>query len=87
MAAKYAFRDFLDDALRDSFVTGLRNPAVLAALLQKKELNFETASELARVTELAEKSPRFSGRPRVALQEEGSVRAVSKSAGHNTTIS
>ncbi|KAL1444097.1 hypothetical protein MTO96_030051 [Rhipicephalus appendiculatus] len=36
MAAKCAFGNFLDDALRDRFVAGLSNPAIQATLLKKK---------------------------------------------------
>ncbi|KAL3226032.1 hypothetical protein MRX96_025251 [Rhipicephalus microplus] len=43
MAAKCAFGNSLDDALRDRFVAVLSNPATQAKLLKKKELNFEKA--------------------------------------------
>lgn len=55
LAAKCTFRNTLDDALRNRFVTGLGNPAIQAALLKKRELNFETACKLARATKLSEK--------------------------------
>ncbi|KAL1452373.1 hypothetical protein MTO96_027906, partial [Rhipicephalus appendiculatus] len=54
-AAKCGFGIFLDDALRDQFVAGLRNQAIQATLLKKKKLNFETACDLAKEAELVEK--------------------------------
>ncbi|XP_064479680.1 uncharacterized protein K02A2.6-like [Ornithodoros turicata] len=53
MAAKCEFGQFLDDALRDRFVAGLRNPAIQSRLLKKKELTFETACQFAKSVELA----------------------------------
>ncbi|XP_064468815.1 uncharacterized protein LOC135383143 isoform X1 [Ornithodoros turicata] len=58
MAAKCEFGQFLDDALRDRFVAGLRNPAIQTGLLKKKELTFETACEFAKSVELAERESR-----------------------------
>lgn len=78
LAAKCAFGNFLDDALRDRFVAGLRNPAIQAALLKKKELNFETACELARTTELAEKESRSFRPAEACASTEGSVNSIGK---------
>ncbi|XP_049512746.1 uncharacterized protein K02A2.6-like [Dermacentor silvarum] len=55
MAARCDFGTFLDDALRDRFVAGLSDASIQASLLKKKELSFETACDLARSSELAEK--------------------------------
>ncbi|KAH9384278.1 hypothetical protein HPB48_026271 [Haemaphysalis longicornis] len=42
LIAKCAFENFLDDALRDLFIAGLRNPAIQAALFKKKEVYFDS---------------------------------------------
>ncbi|XP_037577020.1 uncharacterized protein LOC119459280 [Dermacentor silvarum] len=54
LAAKCKYGTFLDDALRDRFVAGLRNPAIQTGLLKKKELLFESACDFAKSVEMAE---------------------------------
>ncbi|KAG0425570.1 hypothetical protein HPB47_027276 [Ixodes persulcatus] len=78
VAAKCAFGNFLDNALRDRFVVGLRNPAIQAALLKKRELNVETACELARATELTEDESKGFRPSESVVPGEGSVNSVSK---------
>lgn len=46
LASKCEFGNFLEDALRDKFVAGLKNPAIQAALLEKEALTFETTCEV-----------------------------------------
>ncbi|KAH9360234.1 hypothetical protein HPB48_009409 [Haemaphysalis longicornis] len=77
-AVKCAFGNFLDDPLRDRFIAVLRNPAIQAALLKKKELHLETARELARNTELAEKESRSFRTAEDCASTEGSVNSIVK---------
>lgn len=58
LAAKCKYGTFLDDALRDRFVAGLRNPAIQTGLLKKKELSFESACDFAKSVEMAEQESR-----------------------------
>ncbi|XP_049522588.1 uncharacterized protein LOC119449072 [Dermacentor silvarum] len=53
LAASCDFGQFLDDALRDRFVAGLRNEATQAELLKKSTLTFQAAYDLAKSGELA----------------------------------
>lgn len=53
LAASCEFGQFLDDALRDRFVAGLRNEATQAELLKKSTLTFQAAYDLAKSGELA----------------------------------
>ena len=46
---------FLDDALRDHFVCGLRKESIQRKLLGKKTLDFSKAMEIAQSMEMAEK--------------------------------
>ncbi|KAL1442397.1 hypothetical protein MTO96_046431 [Rhipicephalus appendiculatus] len=58
MAAKCKYATILDDALRDRFVAGLRNPAIQTGL-QKRELSFESAAcDFATSLEMAEQESR-----------------------------
>nr|XP_037273188.1 uncharacterized protein LOC119165101 [Rhipicephalus microplus] len=58
MAAKCNYGTFLDDALRDRFVAGLRNSTIQTGLLKRRELTFESASVFAKSVELAERESR-----------------------------
>ncbi|KAH9360262.1 hypothetical protein HPB48_005714 [Haemaphysalis longicornis] len=58
MAAKCNYGTFLDDALRDRFVAGLRNSTIQTSLLKRKELTFESACVFAKSVELAERESR-----------------------------
>lgn len=58
MAAKCNYGTFLDDALRDRFVAGLRNSTIQTGLLKRKELTFESACVFAKSVELAERESR-----------------------------
>ncbi|XP_049517058.1 uncharacterized protein LOC119439901 [Dermacentor silvarum] len=53
LAASCEFGQFLDDALRNRFVAGLRNEATQAELLKKSTLTFQAAYDLAKSGELA----------------------------------
>nr|XP_054930096.1 uncharacterized protein K02A2.6-like [Dermacentor andersoni] len=81
MAAKCTFGTFLDDALRDRFVVGLRNVAIQATLLKRKELNFETACDLAKAAELAERESKSFRSSNGNLRMDEAIHAVSKK-GH-----
>ncbi|KAL1479916.1 hypothetical protein MTO96_051480 [Rhipicephalus appendiculatus] len=78
MTAKCAFGSFLDEALGDRFVAGLSNPAIQATLLEKKELSFETACDLAKAAELAERESKGFRPPEGNAQMEEAIHAVSK---------
>nr|XP_037272778.1 uncharacterized protein LOC119164663 [Rhipicephalus microplus] len=58
MTAKCNYGTFLDDALRDRFVAGLRNSTIQTGLLKRKELTFESACVFAKSVELAERESR-----------------------------
>ncbi|XP_049272464.1 uncharacterized protein LOC125758846 [Rhipicephalus sanguineus] len=53
LAGSCEFGQFLDDALRDRFVAGLRDETAQAELLKKSTLTFQTAYDLAKSGELA----------------------------------
>uniref|UniRef100_A0A3Q1F3H9 Retrotransposon gag domain-containing protein n=1 Tax=Acanthochromis polyacanthus TaxID=80966 RepID=A0A3Q1F3H9_9TELE len=56
------FGQYLDDALRDRFVSGMRSDAVQRRLLSEKELTFSRACEIAVSMELASRNTmEFSG--------------------------
>ena len=54
LAARCKFEAYLDDALRDRFVCGLRSESVQRSLLSEKELTFATAIEKAKSMEAAQ---------------------------------
>ena len=49
------FGNFLDEALRDRFVCGLRKESIQKKLLSEKTLDFSKATEIAQCMEMAEK--------------------------------
>ncbi len=51
-----AFEKYLEDALRDRLVCGLRNEAIQRRLLSKSDLTFAKALEIAQAMEAAEKN-------------------------------
>ena len=53
LAARCKFEGYLDDALRDRFVCGLRNEAIQRSLLAEKELTYASAVERAKSMEAA----------------------------------
>ncbi|KAL1477225.1 hypothetical protein MTO96_035913 [Rhipicephalus appendiculatus] len=53
LAGSCEFGQFLDDALRDRFVAGLRDETAQAELLKKSTLTFQAAYDLAKSGELA----------------------------------
>lgn len=53
LAATCDFRQYLDDALRDRFVSVLRLDAVQRRLLSEKDLPFSKACEIAVAMEMA----------------------------------
>ncbi|XP_070385519.1 uncharacterized protein [Dermacentor albipictus] len=53
LAASCEFGQFLDDALRDLLVAGLRNETAQAELFKKSTLTFQAAYDLAKSGELA----------------------------------
>ena len=53
LSVKCNFGDFLDDALRDKLVCGLRNTAIQERLLSIDQLNFSTACQNAVMLEQA----------------------------------
>lgn len=62
LSATCNFGQYLDDALRDRFVSGLRSYAVQRRLLSEKDLTFPRACEIAVLMELASKNMmEFSG--------------------------
>ena len=54
LASKCSFEGYLDEALRDRFVCGLKNEAIQRKLLSEVELTFSKAVEIARSMEAAE---------------------------------
>ncbi|XP_026046823.1 uncharacterized protein K02A2.6-like [Astatotilapia calliptera] len=63
LSATCDFGQYLDEALRDRFVSGLRSDAVQRKLLSEKDLTFPRACEIAVSMELASKNTmEFSGR-------------------------
>lgn len=58
LAAQCDFGTFLDDALRDRFVAGLRDKATQTELLKKSALTFASALVLAKSTERAQRETR-----------------------------
>ena len=52
------FREYLNEALRDRLVCGLRNESAQKRLLSEKELTFKKAKELAQSMEAAESNTR-----------------------------
>uniref|UniRef100_A0A3P9DS45 Retrotransposon gag domain-containing protein n=1 Tax=Maylandia zebra TaxID=106582 RepID=A0A3P9DS45_9CICH len=63
LSATCDFGQYLDEALRDRFVSGLRSDAVQRKLLLEKDLTFLRACEIAVSMELASKNTmEFSGR-------------------------
>jgi len=56
LAATCEFGEFLNDALRDRLVCGLRNESVQKRLLSEANLTFAKALELAQSMELADKN-------------------------------
>ncbi|KAH7953297.1 hypothetical protein HPB49_007002 [Dermacentor silvarum] len=73
MVAKCKYGRFLDGALRDRFVTGLRNPAVQTGLLKKKELTFKSALKL----KTHEWAPlEVKGRAKVTMEYDGQRKAL-----------
>ena len=55
LAAKCEFKTFLDEALRDQFVVGLKDGNIQRKLLGTVELNFEAAQKTALAMEAATK--------------------------------
>lgn len=55
VASSCNFRQFLDEALRDRFVCGIRSEHIQKKLLAEGELTFTKACQLAQVAEVAEK--------------------------------
>ncbi|KAH9384861.1 hypothetical protein HPB48_026890 [Haemaphysalis longicornis] len=66
-AAKCNCGTFLDDALRDRFVAGLRNSTIQTGLLKKKELTFESACVFAKSVEWPSGSRGDSDQQRVRM--------------------
>ncbi len=56
LATHYQFADYLEEALRNRFVCGLRDGAVQRRLLSEKELSLAKAMDLAVSMEAAEKN-------------------------------
>ena len=55
LSAHCEFGTFMDDALRDRFVCGLRKESIQRKLLGEKTLDFSKAMEIAQSMEIAEK--------------------------------
>ncbi len=66
------FGTFLNDALRDQFVCGLRQESIQKRLLAEDKLTFKKASEIAQAMELAERNT-----IELKAAEETEVQAVS----------
>ena len=58
LATRCKFGDYIDDALRDRFVCGLRKENIQSQLLNEKTLTFATAIEIALNVESAETNSR-----------------------------
>jgi hypothetical protein len=58
LATRCKFGDYIDDALRDRFVCGLRKENIQSQLLKEKTLTFATAIEMALSVESAEANSR-----------------------------
>lgn len=58
LAARCNFGSFLDEALRDQLVVGLRDPAATKRLLTEKSLTFESAVKLVQDFELVQEQTR-----------------------------
>ena len=50
------FSEYLEDALRDHFVCGIRSESIQCSLLTEKDLSFARATELAQGMEAAKKN-------------------------------
>uniref|UniRef100_A0A668SMS5 Retrotransposon gag domain-containing protein n=1 Tax=Oreochromis aureus TaxID=47969 RepID=A0A668SMS5_OREAU len=59
LSATCDFGQYLDEALRDRFVSGLRSDAVQHKLLSEKDLTFPRACEIAISMELAKQSQEY----------------------------
>ena len=55
LSAHYEFGTFLDEALRDHFVCGLRKESIQRKLLREKTLDFSKALHIAQSMEMVEK--------------------------------
>ena len=74
LAQHCAFGEFLNDALRDRFVCGLRSQAALKRLLAEPELKLEKAVQIAQSLEAADlNSKKLQGAEADAVTGAGSV--------------
>ena len=70
LASSCEFGAFLNEALRDRFVRGLRHESIQKRLLADKDLTFNTACDVAHATELAASDTlELSGKPTTATMD------------------
>ncbi|XP_040067033.1 uncharacterized protein LOC120840511 [Ixodes scapularis] len=79
LAATCEFGQFLDEALRDRFVAGLKDQAAQAELLKKKTLTFSAACDIARSIELTRAETKIF---QPAASEQLEVNAVQRLGPH-----
>ena len=90
LAATCEFGSFLNEALRDRLVRGLRSEAVQRSLLSEKDLTWKTGQEIAQAMKMANQENRSFGQGTTGSVKQatppggdGKVHAVSKSGSYH----